>query len=284
MTVVKASDLWFRYSGSSEWALREVTLEIEEGEFIVLAGRSGCGKSTLLRCFNGLIPHFYDGEMVGYVKVCGLDTREHPPYIISQYAGMVFQNPDNQLFALTVEADVAFALENLSIPRDEIRERVDWALKVMGIEELRDKSPLELSGGQKQKAAIASILALRPKILLLDEPTSSLDPFSAKQLIDTIIELNQRYNITILIAEHRLDMLLPYASRLVVIDDGKIVLEGDPRKILESHDLISYGVSTPRVVKVVIQLRKVLGSSLTLDMPLSVEELVEIVRRRHGQR
>ncbi len=283
MTILETSNLWFKYSGGSEWALREVNLEVSEGEFIILAGRSGCGKSTLLRCFNGLIPHFYDGEMIGYVKVCGLDTREHPPYVLSQYAGMVFQNPDNQLFALTVEADVAFALENLSIPRDEIRERVDWALKIMGIEELRDKSPLELSGGQKQKVAIASILALRPKILLLDEPTSSLDPYSAKQLIDTIVELNQKYRITILIAEHRLDMLLPYASRLIIIDNGRIVLDGNPREILEKNDVVSYGVSTPRVVKVATQLKKVLGDSSNLGTPLSVEELVEIVRRRRYQ-
>ncbi|MEM2016816.1 MAG: ATP-binding cassette domain-containing protein [Nitrososphaerota archaeon] len=279
MTIIKSSNLWFKYSGSSEWAIREVNIEINEGEFVVLAGRSGCGKSTLMRCFNGLIPHFYEGEMIGKVEVCGLDTRENPTYILSQYAGMVFQNPDNQLFALTVEADIAFALENLSIPKEEIRERVDWALRVMGIEELRDKSSLELSGGQKQKVAIASILAMRPRILLLDEPTSSLDPFSAKQLIDTIISLNQKYKITILIAEHRLDLLLPYASRMIVIDDGRIVLDGKPREVLDKHDVMPYGVSVPRIVKVATQLKKSLGYSFNHVVPLSVEEFVEILRR-----
>lgn len=283
MIAVKSSNLWFRYSGSSEWALREIDIEINEGEFVVLAGRSGCGKSTLLRCLNGLIPHFYEGEMIGRVEVCGLDTREHPTYILSQYAGMVFQNPDNQLFALTIEADVAFALENLSLPREEIRERVDWALRVMGIEELRDKSSLELSGGQKQKVAIASILAMRPKILLLDEPTSSLDPFSAKQLIDTIISLNRKYRITILIAEHRLDLLLPYASRIIIIDDGKIILDGDPKEILEKYNVIPYGVSVPRIVKVASQLKKTLGYSASDEAPLSVEEFVEILRRWRNQ-
>ena len=259
--------------------MREVNLEINEGEFVILAGRSGCGKSTLLRCFNGLIPHFYDGEMIGKVEVCGLDTRQHPPYILSQYAGMVFQNPDNQLFALTVEADIAFALENLSFPRDEIKKRVNQALEIMGIEELRDKSTLELSGGQKQKVAIASILAMHPKILLLDEPTSSLDPFSAKQLIDTIIDLNQKHRITILIAEHRLEMLLPYASRIIIIDNGRIVLDGNPREILEKHDVIPYGVSVPRIVKVVTYLKKTLNNSLIPWTPLSVEEFVDIIRR-----
>lgn len=279
MIAVKTNDLSFKYAGSSEWTLREVNLEIREGEFVVLAGKSGCGKSTLLRCFNGLIPHFYEGEMIGRVEVWGLDTREHPPYILSQYAGMVFQNPDNQLFALTVEADIAFALENLSIPRDEIRKRVDQALKIMDIEELRDRSSIELSGGQKQKVAIASILAMHPKILLLDEPTSSLDPFSAKQLIDAIINLNQRYRITILIAEHRLEMLLPYASRIIIIDNGRIILDGNPREIMEKHDVIPYGVSIPRIVKVVMQLKKTLNYPLILGTPLSVDEFASILRR-----
>lgn len=283
MTVIKSSNLWFKYSGSREWAIREINMEVNEGEFVVLAGRSGCGKSTLLRCFNGLIPHFYEGEMIGKVEVCGLDTREYPTYILSQFAGMVFQNPDNQLFALTVEADIAFALENLSIPRDEIRERVDWALRVMGIEELRDRSSLELSGGQKQKVAIASILAMRPQILLLDEPTSSLDPFSAKQLMDTIISLNQKYKITILIAEHRLELLLSYASRIIVLDNGRVILDGRPREVLDKHDVMPYGVSVPRIVKVASQLKKTLGYPTDCGVPLSVEEFVESLRRWRNQ-
>ncbi|MEN2974367.1 MAG: ABC transporter ATP-binding protein [Candidatus Caldarchaeales archaeon] len=267
------------YAGSSEWSLRGINLEIGEGEFVLLAGKSGCGKSTLLRCFNGLIPHFYEGEMEGEVIVCGLDTRSHSPSILSQYAGMVFQNPDNQLFALNVEADIAFALENLSMPRDEIRERVDWAIKVMGIEELRDKSPNELSGGQKQKVAIASILAMRPRIILLDEPTSSLDPLSAKQLIDAIAELNYKYRITVIIAEHRLDMLLPYVNRLIVMNDGRVVLQGDPREILGKFDVMPYGVPVPRVVRVAQQLKSFLNGMMSSRMPLSVDELVREIRR-----
>ncbi|MEM4038222.1 MAG: ABC transporter ATP-binding protein, partial [Nitrososphaerota archaeon] len=142
MKLIDVEDLWFKYAGSDQWVLRNICLEVEEGEFVLIAGKSGCGKSTLLKCFNGLIPHFYEGEFKGKVEVCGLDTREYPPYILSQYAGMVFQNPDNQLFALSVEADIAFALENIALPREEIRERVDWAIKVLGIEDLRERSPV----------------------------------------------------------------------------------------------------------------------------------------------
>lgn len=275
--------LSFKYATSDQWALRDINLEIDEGEFVLLAGRSGCGKSTLLRCFNGLIPHFYEGEMEGEVRVYGLDTRTHPPYILSQYAGMVFQNPENQLFALSVEADIAFALENLALPREEIRERIEWALRVMGIEELRDKPPTELSGGQKQKVAIASILAMRPRMILLDEPTSSLDPLSAKQLIETIVDLNRRLGMTIVIAEHRLDLLLPHASRLLVMNEGRIVLEGDPRDLTERFDLIPYGVPVPKVVRVALHLKRLMDGPIFSSIPLSVEELVGYLRSRRKE-
>lgn len=276
MKLIEVENLWFRYVGSDQWVLRNINLEVGEGEFVLVAGRSGCGKSTLLKCFNGLIPHFYEGDFEGRVRVCGLDTREHPPYILSQYAGMVFQNPDNQLFALSVEADIAFALENIALPREEIRERVDWTIKVLGIEDLRERSPIELSSGQKQKVAIASILAMKPKIMLLDEPTSSLDPVSAKQLIELIAELNRIYGLTIVITEHRIDMLLPYINRIVVIGDGEIVLDGDPRQVLEKYDLRVHGVAVPKLVRVSNTLRKIIKNPL--PTPLSVDEFVNILR------
>ncbi|MCF8885141.1 MAG: ABC transporter ATP-binding protein [Nitrososphaerota archaeon] len=280
MKLIDVEDLWFKYAGSDQWVLRNICLEVEEGEFVLIAGKSGCGKSTLLKCFNGLIPHFYEGEFKGKVEVCGLDTREYPPYILSQYAGMVFQNPDNQLFALSVEADIAFALENIALPREEIRERVDWAIKVLGIEDLRERSPVELSSGQKQKVAIASILAMKPKVMLLDEPTSSLDPVSAKQLVELIAELNRRHGLTIVITEHRIDMLLPYISRIVVIEDGEIALDGDPRQVLEKYDLRVHGVAIPKLVRVSNTLRKIIKNPL--PTPLSVDEFVNILRSLKG--
>ncbi len=276
MALIEVKGLSFRYAGSEEYAVRDVDIEVERGEFIVLAGRSGCGKSTLLRCMNGLIPHFYEGDMEGRVVVDGMDTRETPPHMISQVAGMVFQNPENQLFALNVEADIAFPLENLAFPREEIRERVEWALRVMGIEDLRDRSPAELSGGQKQKVAVASVLAMRPKALLLDEPTSSLDPLSAKQLIETIAELNRRHGITIIIAEHRLDLLLPHASRLIVMERGRVAVDEEPRKAL-TRDIIPYGVAVPKVARVA-QLITKMGVGCFRRLPLTVEEFVEEVR------
>jgi len=278
LKLIEVRDLSFRYLGSSNYALRDVNLEIKRGEFVVLAGKSGCGKTTLLRCLNGLIPHFYEGDFKGRVLVCGKNTLENPPHIISQIAGMVFQNPDSQLFALTVEADIAFPLENLGLPREVIRERVDWALKVLGIENLRNRSPFELSGGQKQKVAIASVLAMKPKVLLLDEPTSSLDPVSARSLIESILELNRREGLSIVISEHRLELLLPHADRLVIMDEGRIVYDGDPRVVLK-EDLMPYGISIPFVSEVAKHVNS-LGSCLRFSrIPLSVGEFVSEVRR-----
>jgi len=244
---------------------------------VILAGKSGCGKTTLLRCLNGLIPHFYEGEFEGRVLIDGVDTRECPPHILSQKAGMVFQNPDNQLFALSVEADIAFPLENLGLPREEIRDRVEWALKLLRIEELRKRSPFDLSAGQKQKVAIASVLAMKPKILLLDEPTSSLDPVSAKNLIDAIIDLNRRHGLTILISEHRLTHLIPHADKLAIMDGGRIIYFDDPRRILK-EDVLMYGVSIPRVVEVAREMRRIGGCIPFRDIPLSVEEFIRGLR------
>jgi len=273
LKIIEVKDLGFKYAGTDFYAIRAVNLEIDEGEFVVLAGKSGCGKTTLLRCLNGLIPHFYEGEFEGRVLIDGIDTRECPPHILSQKAGMVFQNPDNQLFALSVEADIAFPLENLGLPREEIRDRVEWALKLLGIEELRKRSPFELSAGQKQKVAIASVLAMKPKILLLDEPTSSLDPVSAKNLIDAIIDLNRRHGLTILISEHRLTHLIPHADKLAIMDRGRIIYFDDPRRILK-EDVLMYGVSIPRVVEVAREMRRIGGCIPFRDIPLSVKEFI----------
>ena len=279
--IIEVKNLSFKYYGGSQYALKDVNLEVRQGEFIVLAGRSGCGKTTLLRCLNGLIPNFYEGYFSGRVLVDGMDTRETPPHTLSQIAGMVFQNPDNQLFALSVEADVAFPLENLGLPRDLILERVEWALKTLKIEDLRHRSPFELSGGQKQKVAIASVLAMKPKILLLDEPTSSLDPLSAKNLIESIIELNRQEKLTMIISEHRLELLLPHADRLIVMDRGEIVCDGPPREVLK-EDILSYGVASPKVSEVARYVNSYNGCLRFEEIPLSVEEFVERIREAIG--
>jgi len=282
MAIIEVNSLTFRYAGHSNPTLKDINLRIEEGEFVLIVGPSGCGKSTLARCLNGLIPHFYEGELKGMVLVDGYDVRKTPTHVLSQRIGMVFQNPQNQLFSLSVENDVAFALENLALPREEIRRRVDQALKLLGIEDLRDRSPFELSGGQQQRVAIASILAMQPKILLLDEPTSFLDPLSAHNIIETIDEIRKKLHLTVLMIEHRIELVAPKASRIVVMDDGRIIYDGDVREFFKKHDGHSYGVYVPKVVRLAKEINK--HKPIFNNLPLSPEEFEKEVRRNLANR
>jgi len=246
VALIEAKNLTFTYAGREKPSIEDVNLSIDKGEFVILTGPSGCGKTTLCRCFNGLIPHFYNGELKGEVTVAGLKVDEHPTYELACHVGMVFQNPENQLFALSVEKDVAFGLENLGLPREEIRRRVDWAMKMAGIYELRERAPYELSGGQQQRVAIASILAMQSEVMVLDEPTSFLDPLGAKQIFDVIYRLNQELGITIILVEHRLDLAAGYATRVIVMNNGKIVLDGSPREVLSSEEAKLLGIGIPK--------------------------------------
>ena len=277
MEVIEVDSLTFRYLGRKNPTIIDVSLKVSAGDFVLLVGPSGCGKSTLCRCLNGLIPHFYEGELQGEVYVDGLRVRDTPTHVLSQRIGMVFQNPQNQLFSLSVEGDIAFALENLAIPREEIRRRVDEVLKLLRIEHLRDRSPFELSGGQQQKVAIASVLAMRPKILLLDEPTSFLDPLSAQQLFESIDEIRKKLGLTIIMVEHRIELAAPRASRIIVMNKGRIIYDGDVRKFFEEYDGYSYGVYTPKVVRLANEINK--RRRIFNRLPLSPEEFEQEVRR-----
>lgn len=270
---ISVEGLSFTYLGSDYPALVNVNMSIKEGQFILITGPSGCGKTTLLRTFNGLIPNFYPGELKGDVKVYGLSIREHRTFELARYVGMVFQDPENQLLTLSVERDVAFGLENLGLKKDEIRERVDWALSVVGIERLREKAPYELSGGEQQKVAIAAALAMQPKILVLDEPLSNLDPLSAKNIVDLLEQLRQKLKLTIIVSEHRLDLLSKYADLIFIMKSGSIVTFGPPKEVLKSDSAWNAGISIPKVVEI----WRMLKSHIDLDElpPVSIEEAFE---------
>ncbi len=216
---------------------------------MVLTGPSGCGKTTLCRCLNGLVPHFYGGKLEGDILVAGLKVSEHSIQELARHVGLVFQNPENQLFALFVEKDVAFGLENLGVPRDEIRKRVDWALQMTGIEDLRERAPHELSGGQQQRVAIACVLAMQPKVMVLDEPTSFLDPLGAQKIFEVISELNKGLGITVVLVEHRLDLASRYSDHVVVMNEGKVVLDGEPREVFNSEMARLIGVGVPKATR-----------------------------------
>ena len=277
MAVIETKNLTYTYPGGAKPSIRDVSIKIEKGEFVLITGPSGCGKTTLCRCFNGLIPHFYQGELKGEITVAGLNVVEHPTHELATHVGLVFQNPENQLFALSVEKDVAFGLENLGVPREEMHKRVDWALKLTGIYDLRERAPHELSGGQQQRAAIASVLAMQPEVIVLDEPTSFLDPLGAKKIFEVIYELNRNTGITIVLVEHRLDLTAKYADHIVIMDDGKIVLDGEPREILSSEEARLIGVGIPKATRLYQILQKD-GIKLGDAVPLSSDEMAALLR------
>lgn len=277
MSIIETESLTYTYPSGTKPSIRDVSIKIDKGEFVLITGPSGCGKTTLCRCFNGLIPHFYQGELKGEITVAGLRISEQPIYEMAKHVGLVFQNPENQLFALSVEKDVAFGLENLGVPREEMRKRVDWALNLTGIYDLRERAPHELSGGQQQRVAIASVLAMQPEIIVLDEPTSFLDPLGAKKIFEVIYDLNRKLGITVVLVEHRLDLTARYANHIAVMDDGKVVLDGDPRKILSSEQARLIGVGIPKPTRLYQILRKD-RVSLSNTIPLSSDEMAVILR------
>lgn len=253
-----AKNLGFGYTGARRVAIRGVDLSIKEGEFLLLTGPSGCGKTTLCRCFNGLIPNFYRGEWTGDLLVDDVSVTSQLTSELSRKVGYVFQNPENQLFALTVEKDIAFGPENLGLTRDEIRQRVDEAMTITGTSGLKDLAPYELSGGQQQRVALAGVLAMKPSVIVLDEPTSFLDPRTAEDVMGAANELRRELGLAIVVVEHRLDLVSRYAERIVVMDGGRIVADGPLEDILdEGFDrLEGLGVGVPRISLLWTMLRR----------------------------
>jgi len=251
---IEIRDLCYRYpSSNGDWALQEITLDVEPGEYVLLCGASGSGKSTLARALNGLIPHFYGGELRGHVRVGGLDTREHSVGALLSRVGMIFQNPTVQLFNRSVAAELAYGLESLGLPRGEILRRVGESAEWTGIEGLLDHNPHHLSGGEQQLVALAAVLALHPQVIVLDEPYASLDPRNVARLREVLKRIGHSADPpAILIAEHRLQHVAPDADRMLVLHRGRLVLDGPPGAVLariDDADLARYGLNLPPVVR-----------------------------------
>ncbi|MGC8600922.1 MAG: energy-coupling factor ABC transporter ATP-binding protein [Thermoprotei archaeon] len=274
MRAIEVKDLSFAYEGSEKYALKDINLSVERGEFVVLAGPSGCGKSTLIKTINGLIPAFYRGRYEGEISVEGHNPAKEQPHELFKIIGTVFQEPDTQLLTFSVERELAFPLENSGMRREEMRQLVEDALRRFGLSALRYKSPAELSGGEQQRVAIAAALISRPSVLLLDEPTSSLDPKTSQEVLSIVRELNAS-GITVVISEHKLSLLLPFANKLVVMREGRIVDQGPPGDVIlkmVGQNLIE----VPDPVSAYLGLKEI---GLTLrKVPLTSRELVEEVR------
>lgn len=278
MKMVEAAGLTYEYTkimetdhGTEEHrvaALKSVDIEIEKGEFIVVLGHNGSGKSTFAKHINALLQ-----PTGGTLWVKGMDTKEEGRvWEIRQTAGMVFQNPDNQLVATVVEEDIAFGPENMGVPSQEIRKRVDEALGTVRMSEFATYTPSKLSGGQKQRIAIAGVLAMKPDCIVLDEPTAMLDPVGRREVLETIERLNREEGITIILITHYMDEAVR-GDRVYVIDDGDLVMQGKPKEIFSQVErLKGYGLDVPQVTEVAYLLRKE-GIDLPQDI-LTVEEMV----------
>ena len=254
-------------------AIDGVNLNVKKGDFIAIIGANGSGKSTLAKHINAIL---YPSE--GTVWVNGLSTsKEENLWEIRRSAGMVFQNPDNQIIASVVEEDVGFGPENLGIPTDEIWERVEKSLEAVGMLEYREQSPNKLSGGQKQRVAIAGIMAMKPECIVLDEPTAMLDPEGRKEVVSTVHWLNKHENITVLLITHHMDEVIN-ADKVFVMEKGKIVMQGTPREIFSRVDDIKrYRLDVPQVTELAYELKKA-----GLDIPegiLSTDELIRVLEK-----
>ena len=238
--MISFQDVTFTYPGASHPALQSINLEIPAGSFVLVMGPSGSGKSTLLRCLNGLVPHFSGGTLSGAIRVADMDPVQASPQLMSRKVGFVFQDPEAQFVMDRVEDEVAFALENLALPPLEIHTRLDATLGLLGLTELRGRRLDTLSGGERQRVALAAVMALNPSVLVLDEPTSQLDPEAAEAVLQTLVRLNHDLGLTILLAEHRLERVLPYVDRVIYLDgEQKRMLVGDTRQVLAEVDLVS---------------------------------------------
>lgn len=236
--MIRLEHVTYTYPDAASPALNDVSLELPEGQLILVIGPSGAGKSTLLRCLNGLTPHFSGGVLRGAIHVAGLDPVSVTPRVLSRHVGFVFQDPEAQFVTETVEDEIAFALENAAMSRQEMRVRVEETLDLLDLTPLRDRPIKTLSGGERQRVAIAAALALRPSILALDEPTSQLDPKSAEDVLNSLVRLNQDLGLTIILAEHRLERVLPYVDSILYLpdDDGPVLFD-DVRTMMGKIEL-----------------------------------------------
>jgi energy-coupling factor transporter ATP-binding protein EcfA2 len=262
--IITINNVTYRYPGASGPALRDFFLDVVDGEFLLVAGVSGAGKSTLLRLLNGLVPHFYGGEVAGSISVAGKDPVKLGPGEMSDVVGLVFQDPEAQMVAERVEDEVAFGMENAGLPIRVMRERIEESLSALGIEHLRTRRVNTLSGGERQRVAIASVLTMQPRVLVLDEPTSQLDPESAEEVLDSIIKLNREHWLTVIMSEHRLERVAQHADRILYIAPDGEPLIGEPGEVLAQIPL------APPVA----QVGKLLGWT---PLPLSVEEASKFV-------
>lgn len=268
---VEISALTFQYSSAAVPSLRGIDLALARGEIALLVGPTGAGKSTLYLALIGLIPNLIRGTMSGSVKLAGMDTSEHSVAELAQKVGIVFQDPETQIFALTVEDELAFGPENLGLPKEEIIRRIREAASIVQLDDLLEREPARLSGGQQQTVAIGSVWAMLPDVIILDEPTSNLDPQGSVRVLALVEKLSREYGKTILIAEHKIDEVISVADHVFVMDQGQIVLDGTPQQVFDRPaELHALGLAAPAATELAYRLQAH-GVELGGSLPLTIE-------------
>jgi len=277
VTLITFNNFHFRYKKNKEYQLNNINLKIDENKFILLCGETGSGKTTLIRSMNGLIPQFYPGYYKGNVIVNGKDNSETPIAELAKDVGIVFQNPENQLIAMDVENEIAFGMENLGFPKEKMREKLIDITKTMEIEHLLDKAPFELSGGEVQRVAIASILVLEPKILILDEPLSSLDPYMAEKIIFLLKKIQIETNTTIIISEHRMDLILPVVDEIILMSNGYVLEHDTKENIINGKTFQDLNLNKPIIYSIFSQLKK--ENLFKEKIPASISEAINYLQK-----
>ncbi|HEX2990763.1 MAG TPA: ABC transporter ATP-binding protein [Anaerolineales bacterium] len=279
MAIVNLQNVTYRYPFTEIPALKNIHLKVNDGEFIAVIGANGSGKSTLCYALAGFVPHFFKGDLTGTVEVAGhdLSTSTLSDWVLN--VGLAFQNPFNQISGAkyTVFEEIAFGLENIGVPREEMKQRVEQAMSLTGISNLADRSPYSLSGGQQQRVALTSILVMQPKVLVLDEPTSQMDPVGTREVFGVIRILAER-GMTVIMAEHKVEWIAQFADRVVALHEGQLLLDGKPAEVLTSDLLPEKGFGISRYTSAA---RKAKDQGLWKKdrLPVTLEEAVEGFRR-----
>ncbi len=275
MAIVNLQNVTYKYPLTDAPVLKNISLQVNAGEFVAIIGPNGAGKSTLCYTLAGFVPHFFKGELTGTVEVAGQESSKSslPEWVLN--VGLAFQNPFNQISGAkyTVYEEVAFGLENIGIPRDEMKQRVEAALKLTGISDLADRSPYSLSGGQQQRVALTSILVMQPKVLVLDEPTSQMDPIGTREVFSTIRAMAEQ-GMTVILVEHKMEWIANFADRVVALHEGQILLEGKPQEVLTSDLLQDKGFGISRYTSVARKAKE-LGLWKKDQLPVTLDEAVE---------
>lgn len=285
MKAVVTKDLGWKYSGRKRFAIEHVDLEIEENTFVSIVGPNEHGKTTLVSCIKGLIPSSFHGVWRGSVEIFGQDVRKLSAQRLAQEIGFVFADPEAQFTSMTVEEELVFGLENIGLPLGEVKERLDWVSQITMIGDLLDKSPYEISGGQKQRVAIASVLAMRPRIIILDEPTSMLDPLGKDFIFEILTNIKKETEMTVIVVEHNIEQIAPLSDVMILMYEGSIAKSGPPEVFFENSDfLIEHGIQPPQATAFIDNVRKLgdYNGPLPISLEASIPVLANILDHRLG--